>query len=159
MSQRVCSMCEQPVQLMSDDPYHVDTGLHMTINTGYGMFADGLAQDLITCHACSIRLLSLFPQRVRDHYHGGHDHDYPGAICTGCEYNDFSSDDFKPTLEELWEIADQMMSDMDLPEDKRRDTKWLALNAYYTNRNNPNLLPLTMVLVDINEAEQQETEQ
>ena len=101
MSQRVCSMCEQPVQLMSDNPYHVDTGLQITINTGYGMFADGLAQDLITCHACSIRLLSLFPQRVRNHYHGGHDHDYPGAICTGCEYNDPSSDEFTPTLEDI----------------------------------------------------------
>ena len=97
MSQRTCSMCEQPVQLMSDNPYHVDTGLHITIHTGYGMFADGLAQGLITCHACSIRLLSLFPQSVRNHYRGGHDI----STCTGCEYNDFSSDDFTPSLEDI----------------------------------------------------------
>ena len=90
MSQPTCSMCEQPVQLISGDPYHVDTGLHLTIHTGYGMFDDGDPHDLITCHACSIRLLSLFPQSVRNHYRGGHDNDLPGAICTGCEYNDFS---------------------------------------------------------------------
>jgi len=153
MNHSTCSVCEQPVELMTDDPYHVDTGLQITINTGYGMFADGDALDLITCHSCSIRLLELFPEGVRNHYRGGHDHDYPGAICQGCEYNEPVVIPSEFSLEELWQEADKLMQTMDIPEQRRRDHRWIARNAHANNRENPDLLALCMLLVEINELE------
>ena len=81
-----CSMCEQPLVLVSERMTQPDNGLHVEIITGYGMFTD-LEQTLpalVICHDCSIRLLELFPPMVRDRYRDGHANRW--GSCTGCEY-------------------------------------------------------------------------
>lgn len=100
----LCTICSQETpnefsEHQDDNIVHPTGGLHLSINTGYGMFADPMDQksyisltNIRLCHDCSIKLIDLFPQEFKNNlFAGGH----PIEVCrtqsnthpNGCRYS------------------------------------------------------------------------
>jgi hypothetical protein len=94
----VCTMCgtEQVKVLESDssDSNQINNGIHLLFIDGYGMFTDFFSElDVVLCHDCVIKVLSLFPQKFKDKFLAGHSEE-SAMGCGGCDYS------FK------WEVAE-----------------------------------------------------
>jgi len=93
VSNYTCTMCANELDVYSDNPTQPLDGLHLRFMFGYGMFTDSEegSTDAVICHACSIRVLELFPEAFKEQFKRGHASGY--GDCTGCEYSYLEFDD------------------------------------------------------------------
>jgi hypothetical protein len=60
----------------AEEVYHPTKGLHLYIDTGYGMFADFYdnegPRNIRLCHSCSVKFIEMFPPDFQQEFRGGH---------------------------------------------------------------------------------------